>query len=74
MSVPIPCTFIILFVFSFFQIRLRVGMYSVFISDWIDVFGRDNVLVMKMEDFNGANKTAAYEIVLKYLNISKFNK
>ena len=49
-------------------------MYSVFISDWIDVFGRDNVLVMKMEDFNGANKTAAYEIVLKYLNISKFNK
>ena len=36
--------------FFFPQIRLREGLYSVFLEQWLKVFPRDQFLVMRLED------------------------
>lgn len=33
------------------QVRLRLGMYSVYIKDWIKVFPRSQILIISLEDY-----------------------
>ena len=58
----------------FFQLRLRIGMYHIFISDWIDVFSRDQILVIKTEDMNTANINRVYRQILQFLDIRKYSR
>lgn len=36
---------------SLLQVRLRLGMYSVYIKDWIKVFPRSQILIISLEDY-----------------------
>ena len=52
--------------------RLRVGMYHIFIKDWLKVFPREQIVVIKMEDMeNAISNSKVYEQLLKFLEISK---
>ncbi|XP_060557337.1 carbohydrate sulfotransferase 15-like [Ruditapes philippinarum] len=57
-----------------FKIRLRVGMYSVFIKDWLQVFQPENILVVKAEDTFGPKKYRTYRRIFEFLNIRPFTK
>lgn len=57
-----------------FKIRLRVGMYNIFISDWLEIFPRKNILVVRSEDTGGQNREATYKRILEFLNIRPFTR
>jgi hypothetical protein len=52
------------------QITLRASMYSVFLKDWIKVFKRENVLVIKSEDYY-ANRTATLNEIYTFIGLGK---
>lgn len=33
------------------QVRLNLGMYIIFILDWMTVFQREQILVLRLEDY-----------------------
>ncbi|XP_045164819.2 carbohydrate sulfotransferase 15-like [Mercenaria mercenaria] len=57
-----------------FKIRLRVGMYNIFIADWLKVFPHRNILVVKSEDTTGPKKSETYRRIFEFLNIRPFTK
>lgn len=57
-----------------YKVRLRVGMYHIFISDWLEVFPSENILVVKSEDTNGSLIFQTYKRILAFLNIRPFTK
>lgn len=36
---------------SWWQVRLRVGIYHVYLAEWLKVFPRDQILVIRLEDY-----------------------
>ena len=50
--------------------RLRVGMYHIFIKDWMDVFPRNQILVIKTEDMEETKLKKIYEQLFHFLEIS----
>ena len=57
----------------FFQLRLRIGMYHIFIKDWLKIFPREQIIVIKTEDMENADKNIkVYEQLFKFLEISKW--
>lgn len=48
-------------------------MYNIFISDWVERFSKENVLVIKSEDTTGAKMSASYKRILQFLDISMLN-
>ncbi|KAH3819858.1 hypothetical protein DPMN_121600 [Dreissena polymorpha] len=57
------------------KVRLRVGMYHIFIQDWIDVFSSDNILVIKAEDTMGPPKIAdVYNRIFSFLSVRPFTR
>ncbi|KAL4225892.1 hypothetical protein ACF0H5_013880 [Mactra antiquata] len=57
-----------------FKIRLRVGMYQLFISDWLDVFPKENILVIDTEETREDRQIATYRKILKFLEIRPFTR
>ena len=55
-----------------FQVRLRVGMYYIFIKDWLDVFPREQILIIKTEDMTQSNIRNIYRQICQFLDISEF--
>lgn len=51
------------------SVRLRIGMYSVFLRDWFDQFPRDQILVLRLEDYAAKTKEALRNI-FQFLGIS----
>lgn len=56
------------FLLSFLQVRLNLGMYIVFILDWLTVFHRDQILVLRLEDY-AANLKMAIKAVFDFLSV-----
>ena len=55
-----------------FQIRLRAGMYHIFVNDWIQVFGKENVLVLMSETTKAANQRLnSIRQIVKFLEIGR---
>ncbi|XP_067225954.1 carbohydrate sulfotransferase 15-like isoform X2 [Chanodichthys erythropterus] len=48
------------------SVRLQVGLYVVFILDWLSVFSRDQLLVLRLED-HAANLTHSMNRVFHFL-------
>lgn len=57
--------------FSFLQVRLNLGMYIVFILDWLTVFSRDQILVLRLEDY-AANLKMAIKAVFDFLSVGTY--
>ena len=48
-------------------------MYHIFIKDWLKLFPREQILVIKTEDMENAGKNSkVYEQLFKFLEISKW--
>ena len=57
--------------FLTFKVRLRLGMYSVYIKDWLRVFPKSQLLILSLEDYAKHTRKILNE-VYKFLDISKF--
>ncbi|XP_053376826.1 carbohydrate sulfotransferase 15-like [Mercenaria mercenaria] len=53
-----------------YKVRLNVGMYHIFLSDWLKVFPQNNVLVVKSEDTRGPNKMQILMKIFKFLGLT----
>ncbi|XP_051771552.1 carbohydrate sulfotransferase 15-like [Ctenopharyngodon idella] len=50
------------------SVRLQVGLYVVFILDWLSVFSRDQLLVLRLED-HAANVTRSMSRIFHFLQL-----
>ena len=53
-----------------FQARLRIGMYHIFIEDWWRVYPKDQILILKFEDYKRNSKDSLNR-VFKFLELRK---
>ncbi|XP_056147803.1 carbohydrate sulfotransferase 15-like [Lampris incognitus] len=49
-------------------VRLNLGMYIVFLLDWLTVFHRDQILILRLEDY-AANLRLTIKKVFNFLNV-----
>ncbi|XP_075999751.1 carbohydrate sulfotransferase 15 [Genypterus blacodes] len=49
-------------------VRLQVGLYIVYIMDWLSVFSRDQILVLRLED-HASNRKYTMHRVFDFLNL-----
>ncbi|CAL8299201.1 unnamed protein product [Merluccius merluccius] len=54
-------------------VRLNLGMYIVFLLDWLTVFQSDQILVLRLEDY-AANLGATIKKVFDFLNVGPLSK
>lgn len=54
----------------FFQIRMRVSHYFVFLSDWLSVFPRDQFFITCLEDY-ASNKALIIEQMSEFLGLGE---
>ncbi|KAK9965997.1 hypothetical protein ABG768_005051 [Culter alburnus] len=55
------------------SVRLQVGLYVMFILDWLSVFSRDQLLVLRLED-HAANVTHSMNRVFHFLQLGPVSK
>lgn len=48
--------------------RIHLGFYAVFLRDWLSVFPRDHILIMRTEDYS-ANTTSVMKRVFDFLQL-----
>ena len=48
-----------------------MGLYSVFIEDWLQVFARENFRFVRLEDY-AANKTHVLLETIRFLGLGQF--
>lgn len=53
-----------------FQCQVVAGLFHVFISDWLAVFPRDQILIIKMEDMRD-DFYNVFAKIFKFLGLSK---
>ena len=53
------------------QVRLRVGLYSVYLRDWLRAFSRDQMHVLRLEDYTRDPTTHARQI-FSFLGLSMY--
>lgn len=54
-------------------VRLNLGMYIVFLLDWLTVFHRDQILALRLEDY-AANLTVTIQRVFDFLSVGPVSK
>lgn len=54
------------------QVRLQVGLYIVYILDWLTVFSKNQILVLRLED-HASNRKYTMHKVFNFLNLGKFS-
>ena len=55
----------------FLQVRLVEGMYPVFVADWLRVWPREQMFLMRYEDYGGHERERLTE-VMAFLGLCKF--
>ena len=55
------------------QVRLNLGLYIVFLLDWLTVFHRNQILVLQLEDY-AANLRLTINKVFDFLNVGTYWK
>ena len=59
-----------LFVPLFLQVRLQVGLYIVYLLDWMSVYSKEQILVLRLED-HAANCKKTMHKVFRFLSLGK---
>ncbi|XP_061666372.1 carbohydrate sulfotransferase 15-like [Syngnathoides biaculeatus] len=49
-------------------VRLQVGLYAVYLLDWLSVFGRDQILVLRLED-HASDRKRTMHTVFRFLGL-----
>lgn len=50
--------------------RLQVGLYIVYLLDWLSVYSKDQILVLRLEDHAANCKTTMHK-VFRFLSLGK---
>ncbi|GFN84158.1 sulfotransferase [Plakobranchus ocellatus] len=53
--------------------RLRIGLYSVYLNEWLSVFPRDQILVIRLEDYSAKPLTTIRQ-VNKFLGLKSLSE
>ncbi|XP_060068353.1 carbohydrate sulfotransferase 15-like [Ylistrum balloti] len=53
------------------RLRLMIGLYAVFLKDWMDVFPRKQLLVISLDNYS-ANQSTVLSKVFKFLGLRNF--
>lgn len=53
------------------QVRLQVGVYIVYLMDWLTVFSRKQILVLRLED-HASNRKYTMHKVFDFLNLGEW--
>nr|XP_046258181.1 carbohydrate sulfotransferase 15-like [Scatophagus argus]XP_046258182.1 carbohydrate sulfotransferase 15-like [Scatophagus argus] len=59
--------------FNTMQVRLTLGMYIVFLLDWLTVFHREQILVLRLEDYS-ANLKETIKKVFDFLSLGPLSE
>ena len=54
------------------QVRIMVGMYSVWLKRWLEVFPRDQILILRNEDYSADTATHLVQ-VFRFLELGEYN-
>uniref|UniRef100_A0A3B1IZJ1 Sulfotransferase n=1 Tax=Astyanax mexicanus TaxID=7994 RepID=A0A3B1IZJ1_ASTMX len=54
-------------------VRLQVGLYVVYVLDWLSVFGRDQLLVLRLED-HAADRRLSMHRVFQFLQLGPLSE
>ncbi|XP_026872606.2 carbohydrate sulfotransferase 15 isoform X2 [Electrophorus electricus] len=54
-------------------VRLQVGLYIMYILDWLSVFGRDQLLVLRLED-HAADRKVSMHKVFQFLHLGPLSE
>ncbi|XP_019629578.1 PREDICTED: carbohydrate sulfotransferase 15-like [Branchiostoma belcheri] len=54
-------------------VRLRLGLYEVYLRDWLSIFARDQILVQRLEDYSKDLRSTITE-VFKFLDLGPIKK
>ncbi|KAL3967876.1 zinc finger protein GLI2 [Sarotherodon galilaeus] len=54
-------------------VRLQVGLYIVYLMDWLTVFSREQILVLRLED-HASNRKYTMHQVFEFLNLGPLTK
>ena len=54
------------------QVRLRVGLYSVYLKDWLKVFPLEQFYILRLEDYT-QDQLGYIKKIHRFLGLSKFN-
>ena len=49
-------------------------MYHIFVRDWLNVFPREQIFIMKTEDMTPSNMRSIYRHICRFLDISELDK
>lgn len=52
------------------QVRLQVGLYVVYLLDWLTVFDKDQILVLRLED-HASNMRYTMHMVFRFLDLGR---
>lgn len=55
---------------GFVQVRLHVGLYVVYLLDWLSIFSREQVLVLRLED-HASNRKYTMHTVFRFLGLGE---
>lgn len=65
------CIFFIYCLIFYSQVRLTLGMYFVFLVDWLTVFHREQILVLRLEDY-AANLKNSIRTIFNFLSVGVY--
>ncbi|XP_057681194.1 carbohydrate sulfotransferase 15-like [Corythoichthys intestinalis] len=54
-------------------VRLQVGLYVVYLLDWLSVFGREQILVLRLED-HASNRKSTMHTVFHFLGLAPLSQ
>ncbi|KAK3610592.1 hypothetical protein CHS0354_009040 [Potamilus streckersoni] len=57
-----------------YKARLRVGMYHIFIRDWLRVFPWEQMLFIRTDDLSGENAIKTYQKIFRFLQTRPFTR
>ena len=52
------------------QPRMRIGLYSEFLEDWLRVVPKEQILVLRLEDYS-KNRTLALQRLFSHIGVCK---
>lgn len=55
------------------QVRLQVGLYIVYLIDWLTVFSREQFLILRLED-HASNRKYTMHKVFDFLSLGEWEK
>ena len=58
---------------SIYQIHLNIGMYDVYVEDWLNVIPRDQIYIMRLEDYS-ISKVEEMKRLYRFLGLSKLSQ